>query len=223
MAQPTTGKAPGAGTRRRSILLSIVGPVVLILAATGWVWTSAEQRDNVAVSLSAPPKCTTTALAWRRVGVGHRIPTMRLQEPMDCQALLRVTNHGRWPVRIIDVVMPLMGPHAGGAFDVEEVDGLRPVPGITRGLASAVFPLDRRLAPGDRYAVPIHFTFRPGGCTARRALIWVEQMPQITVSALGRTGTVSGHQVIAFQGTVASDNCASPPPRSIGPSKQTSP
>ena len=148
---------------------------------------------------------------------------MRLREAMDCRSLLRVSNQGRWPVRITDVVMPLMGPHAGAAFDVEEVNGVRPVPGITGGLAAAVFGVNRRLAPGERYAVPIHFTFRPGGCTASGALIWFEQMPQVRVSALGRTGTVSGRQVIALEGTTASDNCESPPSRSIGPSMQTSP
>jgi len=223
MAQPMTGEAPRAGTPRRSVLLSVVGAAALILATSGWGWASAEQRDHVAVSLSSPPRCTMTELAWRRVGVAHRIPAMRLQEPMDCVSLLRVSNQGRWPVRITDVVMPLMGPHAGAAFDVGEVNGVRPVPGITGGLAAAVFGVDRRLAPGQRYAVPIHFTFRPGGCTARSAVIWFEQMPQVRVSALGRTGTVSGHQVIAFEGTAASDNCSSPPRRSIGPSMQTSP
>lgn len=223
MAQPMTGEALRAGSRRRSVLLSIAGPLALILAAAGWVWTSAEQRDHVGVWLSSPPRCTTTELAWRRVGAGGRTPVMRLQEPMDCHSLLRVSNQGRWPVRITEVVMPLMGPHAGGAFQVEELDGVRSVPGTMNGLATAVLRLDRRLAAGERYAVPVHFTFRPGGCTARGALIWFEQMPQIAVSALGRNGNVSGRQVIAFEGTAASDNCGSPSPRSIGPSKQTGP
>jgi len=223
MAQPMTGEAPRARTPRRLVLLSIVGAAALMLGTAGWGWASAEQRDRVAVSLSSPPRCLTTELAWRRVGVGHRIPAMRLQEPMDCLSLLRVSNQGRWPVRVTEVVMPLMGPHAGGAFDVEELNGTRAVPGITGGLAAAVFRVDRRLAPGERYAVPVHFTFRPGGCTAPGALIWFQQMPQVRVSALGRAGTVSGHQVIAFEGTAASDNCSSPPARSIGPSMQTSP
>lgn len=223
MAQPMTGEAPRAGLRRRSVLHFVVGPVVLILAAAGWVWTSAEQRDDVAVSLSSSPRCPKTGLTWRRVGVGYRVPAMRLQEPMDCLSLLRVSNHGRWPVRVTEVVMPLMGPHAGEPFDVEQVNGVRPVAGTTGGLAAAVFRVDRRLAAGERYAVPIHFTFRPGACTGRGALTWFEQMPQIRVSALGMTGTVSGHQIIAFEGTGPSTNCGPPPPRSIGPSKQTSP
>ena len=222
MEQPMTGEAPRAGSRRRLTLLCIVG-VVLMLAAAGWMWTSAEQRDDVGVSLSSPPRCAGTQVQWRRVGVGHRIPAMRLQERMDCRAWLRVVNQGRWPVRITEVAMPLMGPQAGGAFDVEEVDGVRPIPRTMDFLATAVFRLDRRLAAGQRHAIPIHFTFRPGGCTAKGALIWFEQMPQVTVSALGRSGTVSGHQVIAFKGTADSDNCSSPTPRSIGPSKQTSP
>src|SRR5262245_38511884 len=146
MSQPMTGEAPRAGSRRRSILLVVVGPVVLILAVAGWVWTSAEQRDDVAVSLSSPPRCPDTGLAWRRVGVGHRVPAMRVQEPMDCRSLLRVSNHGRWPVRVTEVVMPLMGPYAGEPFDIEQVNGVRPVAGTTGGLAAALFRVDRRLA-----------------------------------------------------------------------------
>jgi len=223
MAQPVTGKASRAyWPGRRLILLSIVG-LVLISAAAGWVWTSAEQRDHVGVSLSSPPRCAGTQVEWRRVSGGRRIPAMRLHDPMACQSRLRVFNHGRWAVRITEVAMPLMGPQAGGAFDVEEVDRVRPVPRTMNGLATAVFQVDRRVAAGQRYVVPINFTFRPGGCTARGALIWFEQMPQVTVSALGMSGTVSGHQVIAFKGTADSDNCNTPPPRSIGPSKQTSP
>lgn len=195
----------------------------LALAVAGWMWVAALQREDVAVSMSVPPRCTGSEVEWRRVGDGDRLPAMRLSESMDCRVRLRVSNHGRWPVRVADVVFPLMGRHAGGAFRVEQVAGIRPRVDASSGDTDAVFRVDRRLAAGERYEVPVSFTFRPGGCTARRALVWLQQMPQITVSAMGRAGTVSGQQVVAFRGTAASDNCSTSPPHAIGPSKQTAP
>jgi len=162
--------------------------------------------------MSVPPRCSGSEVVWRRVGAGHRVPVMRLSESMDCRVRLRVSNLGRWPVRVSDVVLPLMGRRAGGAFEVERLGGRRPVVGRTSDGLDAVFGVDRALGAGERYEVPIRFTFRPGGCTANDAVTWLARMPQVTVSAIGRSGTVYGHQVVAFGGTAASD-CGSRPVR----------
>lgn len=194
-----------ASARRPLVIAGLVVAAVA-LAVGAWVWTAGQQRQEVAVSMSEPPTCTGSQVVWRRLpGVGYPVPIMQVRESMDCQVRLRVVNRGRWSVQVKEVVLPFMGPHAGPGTRVAQLAGVRPVTDDESGGTDAVFPVNRQVAVGQTAVFPVHFTFRPNGCTG--GTLWFEQMPQVTVSALGWTGTVSGDQVIAFQGTAASD-CA---------------
>ena len=84
------------------------------------------------------------------------------------------------------------------AVQVEKLEGRRPLPRRIDG----VFPMNRSLDPGDSYDFVIDFSFRPPpkGCTAE-GVLWMRGFPQVTVTAMGRSGTRSSERTIAFAGT----------------------
>lgn len=189
----------------RGFVLFLLGAVLAAGIFWSWVAEAAKLRDDVEVTWSRPVTCTGTEVVWRRLDVGEPsgVRAMRLRRSMDCNLPVRLTNNGRRSVRIDKLRLPFMGPDGGAAVQVEKLEGRRPLPGRIDG----VFPMSRSLEPGASYDFVIDFSFRapPKGCTAE-GVLWMRGFPQVTVTAMGRSGTRSSDRTIAFAGTRES-NC----------------
>ena len=203
-AEERTGSATSPEHVSRGFVLFLLAAVLAAGVFWSWVAEAAELRNDVEVTWSRPVTCTGTEVVWRRLDAGEpsRLRAMRLRRSMDCNLPVRLTNHGRRSVRIVKLRLPFMGPDGGAAVQVEELEGRRPLPSRIDG----VFPMKRSLEPGDSYDFVINFRFRPPpkGCTAE-GFLWIRGFPQVTVTAMGRSGTRSSDKTIAFAGTRESE------------------
>lgn len=199
------GSATSPEQVSRGFVLFLLTAVLAAGVFWSWVAEAADQRDHIEVTWSRPVTCTGTEVVWRRLDIGEpsRVRAVRLRRSMDCDLPVRLTNHGRHSVRVDKLRLPFMGPGGGAAVQVGKLDGRRPLPGRIDG----VFPMQRSLQPGNSYDFVINFSFRapPKGCTAE-GVLWMRGFPQVTVTAMGRTGTRSSDRTIAFAGTRES-NC----------------
>jgi hypothetical protein len=182
---------------------------VLVAVMVVGVWTGAArmQRDGISVTWSGPVQCTGSRVTQESVSESERpIQAMRLQPSMRCRLPVRIANEGWAPVEMERVRLPYMGPGGGAAVQVAKLDGRRPLadPEID---VDAVFEMRHRLPAGSTDRFVIEFTFRPRGCTAE-GLMWVSDMPEVTIKALGRSGQRSPSGFIGFRGTPESDNCS---------------
>ncbi|MGH3334067.1 MAG: hypothetical protein ACRDPJ_22460 [Nocardioidaceae bacterium] len=165
-----------------------------------------DQLTRVDVAWSGPLTCTGTEVVHRRSGFGGpRVTAMRLRKSMECTLPVRVSNHGGHSVRLDRIVLPYMGPGGGAAVRVERLDGQRPLGRPSRqGRIDAVFPVGHTVPSAGRYDFDIHFTFRPGGCTAGLTTM-TSGMPTVRVSTLGTTSSLRSATPVGFAPTRDSD------------------
>jgi hypothetical protein len=196
------GTALARGGLRRGAFVAVVVLAVLgLLAILGWRVAASEARKSVSVAWTGPVTCegTTVEPTGRGDGEGSS-PAIRLREGMRCSLPVRVTNEGRVDVKVTRVRLPFMGPEASAAVQVRTLEGqswLRP------DSTDAVFRLQEWLEPGDSYDFVVDFEFRapPEGCSGPGGVLWVGDMPKVTVRALGRPGVRSAEETLGFRGT----------------------
>jgi hypothetical protein len=181
-------------------VVAVVALAVLgLVAILGWRVAASEARKRVAVEWAGTVTCEGTTVGPAGVE-GESFPAIRLREGMRCSLPVRVTNEGRVDVKVTRVRLPLMGPQAGAAVQVRTLEGrswYRP------DSTDAVFRLQEWLEPGDTFDFVVEFEFRapPEGCSGPGGLMWVRDMPKVTVRALGRPGVRSADETLGFRGT----------------------
>jgi hypothetical protein len=186
------------GLRRAAVVAVVVLAVVGLLAILAWRVAASEARSSVAVTWNGPVTCEGTTVESHRSDDGEEYPTVRLREGMRCSLPVRVTNESRIDVKVTRVRLPLMGPGAGAAVQVNTLEGQ---PWHRPDSTDAVFRLQEWLEPGDTYDFDVELEFRapPEGCTS--GLLSVGDLPKVTVRALGRPGVRNADETIGFLGT----------------------
>lgn len=190
--------------RRWLIWLGAALTTLLVVGILVWQVTASRLRGDVEAGLAQPIRCTGTTIQTRRPTPGERpIPMVVLAPGMRCEVRIRVTNHGFLPVRIQTASFYGLGRHAGpGAI----LSGPREIPGTS---PDAVFAIDEVLSPGKSLEASYVLGFRPKGCDSPGASEWQDDAPQVTISALWESGTISGTGTVAWRGTPAS-SCDQP-------------
>jgi hypothetical protein len=201
----TTGTGLARGGRRTLIVVGLTVILLVLGAMVAWRVVAAGARDKVAVTWSGSVECTGTTVEQARPD-GEPIPAIRLREGMSCTLPVRVTNDSRFTVTVMRVRLPYLGPEAGPAVQVTQLDG---TPVARPNAVDAVFRLRERLEPGAAYDFDVDFEFRPPpeGCTDE-GLFKMDEFPQVRVLALGRPGVRKAQESIGFLGSRDSD-CSS--------------
>jgi hypothetical protein len=176
------------------VVLAVLGLVAIL----GWRVAASEARKRVNVAWNGPVTCEGTTVGPEEVE-GEQFPAIRLREGMRCSLPVRVTNESRFDIKVTRVRLPYMGPEGGAAVQVRTLEGEswhRPES------IDAVFRLQEWLDAGDTYDFVVDFEFRapPEGCTDQ-GVMWVRDMPKVTVRALGRPGVRIADETLGFRGT----------------------
>ncbi len=178
----------------------LVGLAVVVLAGLWWV-VGGRTVEGVEVRVLNEPHCTGTDVTARRSPIDDTlVPVVSLEPGMECRLNLELRNDSWLPVKLHDLMLPLMGPDAGAAVRVKTVwtDDQMPIYG---GVAARV-PLDRWLSSDESMQVEIVYAYRHDGCTALGTL-WVPAA-QVGTSLLGRSATLQPTTKVWFAGTSAS-------------------
>jgi hypothetical protein len=189
------------GLRRAAVVAVVVLAVLGLTAILGWRVVASEARKSVTVAWNGAVTCEGTTVEPTSRGEGRgEAPVIRLREGMRCSLPVRVTNEGRLDVKVTRVRLPFMGPEAGAAVQVTTLEGQ---PWHRPDSTDAVFRLQEWVEPGDTYDFVVELEFRapPEGCLSPGRVLWVGDMPKVTVRALGRPGVRSAGEPLGFRGT----------------------
>ncbi len=98
------------------------------------------------------------------------------------------------------LTLPFMGAHTGA-----QLRAYGPGQGVATGGRDALFHLDRDVPAHASFVVSYQLRFWPGGCIGQGTSETISELPQLTVSTLGRSGSKNGRAKMGERGTAVSE------------------
>lgn len=191
---------PSASARRiRPIRpLWVVLAVMSVLVVAGlvvWQQTASRWRADVTAGYAATLRCAGTT-----VHQTQGVPFVTLRPGLRCILSLRVSNNGPHGVHIDTLTLPFMGADTGAQLRAHG-----PGQGVATGGRDALFHLDRDVSAHASFVVSYQLRFWPGGCIGQGTSQIISELPRLTVSTLGRSGSRNGRAKLGERGTAVSE------------------
>lgn len=184
--------------RRHLAVIAVCGTTLVgIVVAAIW-WTGLQATLSVTATTGVP-RCRGTELTTVRTDEGLRHTAIPMRDGFTCTVTVSVANDSDRTVTVERLLLPFGGPAARAGYEV-------------RGLGGSFFPANDRtdavarprstLDPGEATLVEVSLRFRRQGCMSKGG--WMATEPQIEVTALLASRTLSVSDFPAFLGTADS-------------------
>ena len=172
--------------------VGVIGVATTVVLVAGWFALGAQRASAVHVLLPADAlTCDGSSVRIGDVPSGYgddvAAPLAEMLPEMQCALAFRIENRSASDVSIGRVLLPVLGPEAGGGVEAVALDGVALAP--RPGEVHAIFDFDMAYPVPARSAeeFSVVFAWRSDGCSSERGSVFFRDQPTVSVNVWGRT------------------------------------